>query len=68
MSSEVTDWAQLPLILAPEHMEKLYGVSGKTISRWARNGHIPQPVLSSGNIRRWDREIVKQHLERRQRM
>lgn len=67
-SEKVTSWDQLPLMLSPEEMAALYGVSQKTISRWQRDGHIPPPVVSAGHVRRWDREIVKQHLERRQQL
>lgn len=68
ISIAVTNWDQLPLLLGPVHMAALYGVSVKTINRWQRNGHIPLPVVTAGQIRRWQRELVRQHLERRQAM
>jgi len=66
--STVTNWDQLPLLLETTHMGCLYRVSEKTISRWTRSGQIPKPAVCSGNIRRWDKEVVKQHIARRQRV
>lgn len=63
----ITDWDKLPVLLTPAHMESLYSVSSKTLSRYAKCGQVPPPV-GERKARRWNRELVRQHLERRQRM
>jgi predicted DNA-binding transcriptional regulator AlpA len=66
MTSIITEWDQLPRLLDSSHMRRLFMVSGKTIDRWVRSRQIPQPIIS-GRIRGWDRDVVRQHLERLQR-
>lgn len=62
-------WDALPDILTPGHLKDLFQVKRtKTISHWWRTGQLPKPCLNSGNVVRWRKQDVQDHLARRMRM
>lgn len=62
-------WDKLPDVLTPGHLKDLFHVrKTKTITHWTRIGQLPKPCISSGNILRWRKEDIRNHLDRRMRM
>ena len=55
-------------LLKQTDVAELLQVSRKTIARMVAHGQIPRPVISMGKVRRWRREDIQNHLERRARM
>ena len=64
-----TTWDAIPEILTRQQVQSLLQVkSPKTFSRLVLFGQLPKPVISMGNIRRWRKEDIRRHLEKRYRM
>lgn len=55
------------VLLTPAQAGEIFGVSGRTMSRWAREGRVPTIVLPSGHrrFRPEDLELVVTPAEER---
>ena len=42
------------IYLGPKDVAQQFGVSTKTVARWAVRGLLPTPAVNEGRIRRWD--------------
>ncbi len=49
-------------ILTAQDVAEIYGLSVRTIWRWADQGKIPAPV-TLGSSKRWRREDLMEHIE-----
>ena len=58
-------WDGLPDMLSPDHLATFFNVDKKTISRWHREeGRLPHPTIKSGNVVRWQKQKVRDFLNR----
>jgi len=54
-------------MLKPSDLAALFQVTKKTITVWHRAGEMPQPVIKSGNVVRWQKQTIRNWLERKER-
>ncbi len=65
LASPAIRWAELPILLTVVNMKRLF--RSNSISTLHRYAYIPRPVITSGNVVRWQKETVRQFLEERRR-
>jgi excisionase family DNA binding protein len=55
----------IPPILSRGQIAELFGVSGKTVTRWVLRGEIPRP-MQIGGTQRWRLESLVEHLRQKE--
>jgi excisionase family DNA binding protein len=45
-------------VLTPAHIARMFGVSPRTVTRWAQGGQLPEGFLTPGGHRRWHESDV----------
>ena len=51
-----------PILLNAREVARLLGIGERSVWRYVSRGHLPKP-LSLGNMKRWRRQEIEQHLE-----
>jgi predicted DNA-binding transcriptional regulator AlpA len=57
---------ELPPLVQPRQVAALFGICGKTLAAWIRDGEFPAPIRVGKSRRFWPREVILNYLTVRQ--